>query len=310
MSSRGIRAAYEARMHRVLGHIDQHLDEPLDLATLAEVAHFSPFHFHRLFAAWMGERLGDYLRRRRLETAAMRLAAQPSVSVLGIALAVGFGSAEAFARAFKDRFGCSPTSWRAQQAQQRVAKSKFDQTHRKIDQEALSALANHGTARNPQQDVTMNVMLINREPATVAYLRHLGAYGEPLFGFWTETVYPWLAANHLLEQARYGISYDDPSITAPDQCRYDACVEVPSDFVATGKALKTTIPGGKYAVLPFKGPVAEVGEAWSALLRDWLPSSGLQLDARPCFEFYPKGATYDTASGAFECEICIPVAPL
>ena len=73
MSSRDSRSEYERRMHKVLEHIDRHLDEPLDLAALAEVAHFSPFHFHRLFAAWMGETLGDYLRRRRVELAAMRL---------------------------------------------------------------------------------------------------------------------------------------------------------------------------------------------------------------------------------------------
>ena len=46
------------------------------------------------------------------------------------------------------------------------------------------------------------------------------------------------------------------------------------------------------------------------LLRDWLPSSGFQLDARPCFEYYPKGAACDSGTGEFECEICIPVVPL
>jgi AraC family transcriptional regulator len=86
---------YEKRMHRVLEYIDKHLDQPLDLGTLAEVAHFSPFHFHRLFSAWMAETLGDYLRRRKIEVAAMRLVAQPRVPVLHIALSVGFGSAEA-----------------------------------------------------------------------------------------------------------------------------------------------------------------------------------------------------------------------
>src|SRR6266481_10191878 len=53
------RDVYVDRMHRVIEHIDQHLDQFLDLETLAEVAHFSPFHFHRLFSAWMGETLGE-----------------------------------------------------------------------------------------------------------------------------------------------------------------------------------------------------------------------------------------------------------
>lgn len=157
----------------------------------------------------------------------------------------------------------------------------------------------------------MNVTLVDRQPATVAYLRHLGPYGEPIAKFWQETYVPWAVMNKLgADHARYGISYDDPSITAPEQCRYDACAEVSPDFIATCGALKTTIPGGKYAVLKFKGTVKHVGTAWAALLRDWLPSSGLQLDARPCFEHYPKGASYDCETGEFSCEICIPVVPL
>jgi len=104
------RFEYVARMHRVVEHIDRHLDEPLDLETLAGVANFSSFHFHRLFSAWMGETLGEYLRRRRLEIGAQRLATQPRIPVLRVALSVGFGSSEAFARAFKARFGKSAGS--------------------------------------------------------------------------------------------------------------------------------------------------------------------------------------------------------
>ena len=156
----------------------------------------------------------------------------------------------------------------------------------------------------------MNVRLIERQPTSVAYLRHLGPYGPPVLQFWMETVYPWLLTNGLLDQPRYGISHDDPDITAPEQCRYDACAEVPPQFVSSGKALKTTIPGGRYAVMSFQGTVKDIEHAWTALLRDWLPSSGLQLDARPCFEHYPKGSGYNPQTGVFACEICIPVIAL
>lgn len=157
----------------------------------------------------------------------------------------------------------------------------------------------------------MKVTLIDRQPATVAYFRHIGPYGEPIARFWQATYVPWAVMNKLgADHARYGISHDDPSITAPEQCRYDACAEVTPDFIATGGALKKTIPGGKYAVLNFKGTVEQAGEAWASILRDWLPSSGLQLDSRPCFEYYPKGAACDGKTGAYECEICIPVTPL
>src|ERR1700737_5301302 len=219
------RSEYDKRMHRVLEHIDKHLDHSLDLGTLAEVAHFSPFHFHRLFSAWMGETLGDYLRRRKIEVAAMRLVAQPRVPVLHIALSVGFGSAEAFARAFRARFGFSPTSWRMQQAERRFENSNPGQMDRKISQAPTAVSTNHGASRNTAVEASMNVNLVDRQPTTVAYLRHLGPYGEPISQFWHKTVYPWLVANDLLDQPRFGISHDDPTITSPNQCRYDACAE-------------------------------------------------------------------------------------
>src|SRR5437764_2907191 len=139
MHSRDSRSVYERRMHKVLDHIDRQLDKPLDLESLAEVAHFSPFHFHRLFAAWMGETLGDYLRRRRIEVAAMRLSSQPRLSVLTAAISVGFGSGEAFTRAFKTRFGCSPTTWRKQNSHRRGANRNSDQVNSKNDQDTLHA---------------------------------------------------------------------------------------------------------------------------------------------------------------------------
>lgn len=308
--ARNSRAEYTRRMHRVLEHIDSHLDRELDLVAVAAVAHFSPYHFHRLFAAWMGETLGEYLRRRRLEVAAMRLASQPRLSVLQAALSVGFGSAEAFTRAFKARFDCAPTAWRTREAQRRQAHRNPDQMDRNADQAHERPASNHGVLVHPESEASMNVRLVDRQPATVAYLRHVGPYGEPLSRFWMQTVAPWVRENGLYGRARYGISHDDPSITDPQKCRYDACAEVPDGFVATRGALMTTLPGGRYAALDFKGTAAQIGAAWTALLRDWLPSSGLQLDARPCFEHYPQGATFDTNTGVFDCEICIPVAPL
>ena len=310
MSSRDSRSEYEKRMHRVLEHIDRHLDQPLDLATLAEVAYFSPFHFHRLFAAWMGETLGDYLRRRRVELAAMRLLSQPRLRVLNAALSVGFGSGEAFSRAFKGRFGCSPSAWRAQYGRRFEAKRNPGEAYSNPDQGIFFREMQHGASRNAQSEAPMKVLLVDRAPTPVAYLRYTGSYGEPIFRFWQETAYPWLLKNGLLERPRYGISHDDPSVTEPELCRYDACAEVPPQYKPFGNVLTTTIPGGRYAVLHFKGTVDQVGEAWNRLLRDWLPSSGLQLDARPCFEYYPKDARYDRQTGIFDCDICIPVAPL
>ena len=313
------RSEYAARMHRVLEHIDRHLDEPLALATLADLAHFSPFHFHRLFATWMGETLGDYLRRRRLEVAATRLGTQPRLRVLDVALSVGFGSAEAFARAFRSRFGMSASAWRRGDARRRAERraeyeramqeSKPDQADRKRDQDPGGA-NDDDRAFDSNEEPIMEVKIIERPAVRIAYLRHIGPYGGDISAFWGRTVMPWITTHGLGGRPMYGISRDDPSVTAPAQCRYDAGVEVPDAFVATGDAQITTVPGGRYAASRFYGPGARIQEAWDALMRDWLPSSGMQLDARPMFEHYPADMRYDEATGNFECELLIPVVPL
>lgn len=286
-------------MHRVQAHIDRHLDQPLDLEALAAVAHFSPYHFHRLFLAWMGETLGDYLARRRLERAAQRLRGQPTSTVLSIALGVGYGSAEAFSRAFKARFGHSPSQWR-----------NLDQGDRNLDQAGAGMAGEHGLFRNPDEGDPVNVRLIDRPPVRMAYLRYQGAYGPALGRFWAETFNPWLATQALGPVARFGIGHDDPSLVAPEHCRYDAGVAVPDTWLPNGGALVTELPGGRYAALDFEGTAAEIGAAWAAMMGRWLPGSGLQLDARPCFEHYGPASTFDVSTGVFDCELCIPVAPL
>lgn len=311
MQTPGPRQEHTRRMHRVLQHIEQHLHETLEVADLAEVAHFSPFHFHRLFTAWMGETLGDCLRRRRLEVAALRLLTQPRSSVLDIALAVGFGSGEAFARAFKGRFGCSPSQWRRQQQADRQAQMrKLDQGLRNLSQGISEGSGDDSVVPQPSTELLMNVTVKTLEPVRVAYLRHVGPYGAAVAAFWQQKFYPFLAQHQLLGRPIYGVSYDDPLITAPDKCRYDTCVAIADDFVVPSGALTATIAGGKYALLPFKGTSDTIGAAWTRMLRDWLPDSGYQLDGRPCFEFYPPGANYDQATGTFECEIVIPLKPL
>lgn len=154
------------------------------------------------------------------------------------------------------------------------------------------------------------VSVVDRQPVKVAYLRHVGPYGEPLSRFWQNVAYPWMVSNELLGQPRYGVSHDDPTVTAPEKCRYDAAVEVTRPLAAPGNATTTTLPGGKYAVTPFRGTASQIGVVWNQLLRDWLPSSGLQLDSRPFLEHYNKDATFDPKTGVFTCEIAVPVAAL
>jgi AraC family transcriptional regulator len=148
--------------------------------------------------------------------------------------------------------------------------------------------------------------IIERQPVRVACLRYTGPGGEPLRRFWRATVAPWLADNGLLDCPRYGVAIDGRLQTAPEQCRYDACVELPPGLSLPG-APETIIAGGRYAYTRFKGTGEQLDEAWSAFTREFL--AGYRLDdRRPPFEHYPRGATCDVRSGVFVGELCLPVA--
>lgn len=305
------RLGYARRMHRVQRHIDAHLDQPLELADLAAVANFSPYHFHRLFSAWMGETLGAYLRRRRLEVAALRLLAQPRTPLLQIALMVGFGSNEAFAHAFKARFGCSATAWRRQQRQARDEQlRKLDQAFRNPDQMPGPEGVDDAGFSTRTADTPMNVIVTTRPAVRLAYLRHVGPYGAGVAAFWQREFTPFLARHGLYGRSVYGISHDDPAICAPEKCRYDLGVEIDDAVPAPADAHIGSIPAGTYAAMAFKGTPDTMGAAWQALMRDWLPASGWQLDGGPTFEHYRPDDVFDDATGTFSCEIVIPLVPL
>lgn len=102
---------HKERLNQVLAYIQENLDGSLSLETLSKVACFSPFHFHRLFAAYVGEPVNSYIRRVRLEMAAFKLA-QSEESVTSIALSVGYETAAAFSKAFKQYFGKNPTEFK------------------------------------------------------------------------------------------------------------------------------------------------------------------------------------------------------
>ena len=168
-----------------------------------------------------------------------------------------------------------------------------------------------GDDRSPfcTEDSPMQVRLIDRVPVGIAYLRYVGPYGPPLGAFWQRRVMPWIAEEGLGRRPMYCISHDNPGVTAPDRCRADAGVEVTDDFVPAGEAATVVIPGGRYATTRFAGSATTIHRTWEGMMREWLPASGLQLDARPMFEYYGPGTTHDAATGRFECEVTIPVAP-
>ena len=104
--------SYARRLQRVSAHIWAHLDEPMNLAELAEIACFSPYHFHRIYRSVLGETVAETLTRLRLQRAARQLAWQDQ-PIAQVARAAGYASTAAFSRAFRASYGRSPAAFRA-----------------------------------------------------------------------------------------------------------------------------------------------------------------------------------------------------
>ena len=256
---------YHERLNRVLIFIDQHRSEELSLDRLATIACLSPCHFHRIFRALVGEPLGQYVQRIRLETAALQLQTS-NHSVIEIALDAGYESAAAFSRAFDQRFGMAPTECRA--------------SHRFELQVQAAQLKQSNTAN-------MITPEIRQRPATpVAFVRHNGPYAA--VGVAWQKLCSFAGPRQLLgpKTVYIGISRDDPKITSSDQLRYDACITLDSECAPSGEIGVQTIPSGRYAVFLHSGPYENFGKTYDAIYRDWMPNSGLHLRDEPLFELY------------------------
>ncbi|MFR9778125.1 helix-turn-helix domain-containing protein [Micromonospora sp. MS34] len=95
------------RLNQAMDHLERHLDQPLDVAGLARIACVSEHHFRRLFSALAGMPLSEYVRRRRLTVAGAEVLSGEA-SLLAVAVRWGYGSNEAFARAFRAVHGVGP----------------------------------------------------------------------------------------------------------------------------------------------------------------------------------------------------------
>ncbi|MBB3175753.1 GyrI-like domain-containing protein [Variovorax sp. Sphag1AA] len=313
------RHTYVTRINRVIDHIDGHLADPLDLASLAQVAHFSSWHFHRVFQSMTGETLADRVRRRRLEVAAGRLLFLPPEPVLVIAMDVGFGSAPVFTRTFRAHFGVTPTEWRRGAFQdwaaaRRVQLSKIHQADSKRYQAVIEAFRDDELSwpkGRVSGDESMKVEIKTLAPVRVAYMRHVGPYGSSGIAQLWQRFAAWCGEHGLMEPRRvmYGISHDNADVTPPEKCRYDACIEVGDEFSPQGEVGVQTLRGGRFACARFAGTSADIHGAWVQLC-DWLPDSGHQADDAPPVEVYGKDFAMDEKTGAFNCELCMPIRVL
>ncbi len=282
---------YESRLLKVQMYIQRHLDRNLELDELAKVACFSPFHFHRIFGALVGESLKEYIRRLRLErSAAMLFYGDRGVSE--IASLIGYDNNQSFSRAFKEHFGVSPRDYRKLRKQRQI--------HPPPDCVDAYVFKLRREGSEPYE-----VKVEDFPERTVAFVRHIGPYHECITAWEKLCSQPGIQT-YLKSGSMIGIAYDDPAVTSHEKIRYDACVEIDQNCPVLDGIGKQKLPGGKYAVIMHRGPYEGLYAAGQYFFREWLPDSGCELRPSPIYDIYYNCAK-DVPPEELLTALCFPI---
>lgn len=274
---------YQARMDRVTAYIHDHLDEPLDLNQLAELAHMSPFHWHRVYHALYGETVAAAIRRARLSRASGYLA-NSTQTVTEVARRCGYPNVQSFSRAFRDAYGTSPAQYR-KQGKHTVFRDGI------------------ATPQSAGYEVTVEFV----PQVHLAGVEHRGSYMN--IGKAFEAAFGQLSAQDLMRaDTRWMAVYrDDPASVPERQLSACAGLSLPANCAGAAPPLQNFKLGGCHcAVLTHQGPYATMAAAYQWLYGQWLPASGLEPLHQPVFEEYLNNPR-DTAPPDLLSRIFLPV---
>jgi AraC family transcriptional regulator len=243
------------RVAAVLEYVRTHPQMDVSVPVLAARAGFSPFHFQRIFRVAVGETVGDYVRNRRLQQAAIELR-ESEIAITEIALKTGYETPSAFTRAFGARYGMSPTAFRAS--------------------------ATNPIAPMTNMDITIQVL----PTFHLLGARHVGPHSS-VPDVWRK-VFDHACKQRLLSDTAQliGLSYDDPASADLDAQRYDACFTVGRGTRGDEILRPIEVGGGRFAIYRLVGPYPLIGHAFDRLFDQLVFRDGVELRDAPCMEFY------------------------
>ncbi|WP_431303791.1 AraC family transcriptional regulator [Sediminicoccus sp. BL-A-41-H5] len=251
-------ADHATRIARAMAHLAAQPDRTPSLEELADVAAFSPWHFHRAYRSLTGETPAETLARIRLSRAAAALI-KSDAPMARIAAAAGYGSTAAFTRAFREALGIPPGAYR-----QRAAIG----------------------APIPEEETMQDIIIVETPPLHLAALPHRGSFDAmgPVF----DRLGAWAGARGLInETTRFiGIYPDDPHSVPEAELRSLAALTVPPGTPLDPGMEVVDIPALRCARLRYQGPYAELEAVYERLYGAWLPQSGEEAGDFPVFEEY------------------------
>ena len=256
---------YQQRINVLVEYINNHLGEDIDLNKLAEISGFSRWHFHRIFAEFLGEPVGTFIVRMRVETAA-RLLRYTEIPVKEIAYKVGYDVPSSLSKVFRQFYGISPNEYRNNKDYVIMEPNRI------------------------MPDMELKVEVKDLPGKQVAYIRLNGGYKEIDYpGTWMRLLQ--FAKEQNIQPLSFSpicLYHDDPKVTEQDKLRTSVCLVLPRVGKPKGEVGVKEIPGGKYAIFRYQGPYENLHAVYDTIYAKWIPEKGYKLGDTPGFEKYLK----------------------
>ena len=288
---------YHQRIGKVLHYIVEHPGDDLSIESLAGIAHFSPFHFHRVFRAITGETIGETLKRVRLGIAGYRLR-NSEHAISTVALDCGYESVEAFSRAFRKGFGLSPSAYRRTDLPPvlfiRHSRVIFDPTSRDIQLITVT------------ENENMKLRIETKPAIHYAYVTHIGPYQEAGNAF--QTLLGWAKKQDidLDSEEMFSQSYDNPEDVAAEQLRSEACITLPNDMQGEDAVKIRKRESQRYAVYTLKGHYEGIQNAYQDMVLKGLAETDEEIDDKPFVEIFKNDCT-SLPPNEWLTDLCIPI---
>lgn len=295
-------AAQRHRVNRAINFARSRVRDALDLESMADVACLSKYHFTRVFNAHLNETPGQYLVRIRLELAARKLIYTQRTSMTQIAMDCGFSGSDTFSRAFRARFGSAPRIFRTSN---QWCLETIKATH-----PLSKEIHKPGEMVQPDALSNLRVRIEPRPDYRVAYIRHVGPYGDinNTISDTFSALQRWAARRGILrsDTSYIGLCTDNSSITPARHCTYDACLVLEDDIPEDDIVSIQTIPACICAVLYVECKPVQLNRYWTWLTSVWLPNGGTNLSFQPAYERF-EGVGEKNVASDFGVELCMPL---
>jgi AraC family transcriptional regulator len=272
-------------VQKAIWFVEGHLGEPFVLEDVADVAGLSRFHLVRAFGQVTGRSVMRYVRARRLSEAA-RVLAGGAPDILSVAFDAGYGSHEAFTRAFRDQFGLTPEQVRGHGCV------------RKLDLVEPMTLDDILTLKLAEPTY------VDRGPLLLVGLLESYRDGDmsAIPNQWQRFA-PWLGnLPHQVPHVSYGVVFNGDDEGTTD---YLTAMEVTDFSDVPGPLSRLRLGAQRYAVWRHAGHISEIRAVWRTIWADWVPTRVKKLADAPFFERYPEA--FDPMSGEGGFEIWLPV---